>query len=117
MRIALSQDAYNKYARNLPEGTTLVIDADLVKPDPTERKNYLSVPANRLAREMGRAVVSNIILLGFLAAVTEFVSAEALKQSVLASVPKGTTELNLKAFQTGYQYGLQITGRSGAADV
>jgi len=115
--IALSQDAYNKYARNLPEGTTLVIDADLVKPDPAERKNYLSVPANRLAREMGRAVVSNIILLGFLAAVTEFVSAEALKQSVLASVPKGTTELNLKAFQTGYQYGLQITGRSGAADV
>jgi 2-oxoglutarate ferredoxin oxidoreductase subunit gamma len=112
--VALSQDAYSKYARKLAPQTKLILDADLVKPDPAEKHSYLAVPANRLAREMGRAVVSNIILLGFLAAVTDFVSAEALRQSVLASVPRGTGELNMKAFETGYQYGLkQASGGEG----
>jgi 2-oxoglutarate ferredoxin oxidoreductase subunit gamma len=114
--VALSQDAYNKYARNLPGETKLIIDADLVKIDPADKHTYLAVPANRLAREMGRVVVSNIILLGFLAAVTDFVPVEALRQSVLASVPKGTGEFNLKAFESGYQFG-QKALKTGAADV
>jgi 2-oxoglutarate ferredoxin oxidoreductase subunit gamma len=115
--VALSQDAYLKYAHNLPEKTRLVIDADLVKPDPSDHHTFLAVPANRLAREMGRVVVSNIILLGFLAAVTDFVSVDALRQSVLASVPKGTGELNMKAFETGYQYGIKATASYGGAHV
>jgi 2-oxoglutarate ferredoxin oxidoreductase subunit gamma len=115
--VALSQDAYNKYAKDLAPETRLIVDADLVKPDPSEGHSFLAVPANRLAREMGRAVVSNIILLGFLAAVTDFVSVEALRQSVLSSVPKGTGELNMKAFETGYQFGLKLTASNGEAHV
>jgi 2-oxoglutarate ferredoxin oxidoreductase subunit gamma len=115
--VALSQDAYLKYARNLSPQTQLIIDADLVKPDPSDKQPYLAVPANRLARDMGRVVVSNIILLGFLAAVSQFVSVEALRQSVLASVPKGTGELNIKAFETGYQYGIKMTAPNGGAHV
>jgi 2-oxoglutarate ferredoxin oxidoreductase subunit gamma len=115
--VALSQDAYLKYARSLAPETKLIIDADLVKPDPSQKHPYLAVPANRLARDMGRAVVSNIILLGFLAAVTDFVSVDALRRSVLASVPKGTGELNMKAFETGYQYGLNMTAPHGGAHV
>jgi 2-oxoglutarate ferredoxin oxidoreductase subunit gamma len=113
--VALSQDAYNKYARNLAAETLLVVDADLVKPDPAEKHPFLSVPANRMAREMGRAVVSNIILLGFLAAVSDFTSVDAMRQSVLASVPKGTGEFNMKAFEMGYQYGLQQKSQPGQA--
>ena len=113
--VALSQDAYNKYARNLPAETQLVIDADLVKTDPADKHSYLAVPANRLAREMGRVVVSNIILLGFMAAVSDFVPVDALRQSVMASVPKGTGEFNMKAFETGYQYGSKAI-KKGAAD-
>jgi 2-oxoglutarate ferredoxin oxidoreductase subunit gamma len=103
--VALSQDAFNKYGKNLPEQTQVIIDPDLVKPEPSDKRAYLTVPANRMAREMGRAVVANIILLGFLAAVTDFVSPAALRESVLDSVPKGTGEFNLKAFDLGYKYG------------
>ncbi len=105
--VALSQDAFNKYGKGLPEGTQVVIDPDLVKRDASDKRSYLEIPANRMAREMGRAVVANIILLGYLAAVSDFVSVEALRQSVLASVPKGTGDFNLKAFELGYQYGLE----------
>ena len=106
--VILSQEAYSKYGRNLPPETTLIIDNDLVKPDASETKVPLAIPTNRMAREMGRVVVANIIMLGFLAAVADFVSAEALRKSVLASVPKGTGDFNMKAFERGYNYGLEI---------
>jgi 2-oxoglutarate ferredoxin oxidoreductase subunit gamma len=110
--IILSQDAYNKYGKDLDKDTQLIIDPDLVKPDPAQKHSYLEIPANRMARDMGRVVVANIILLGFLAAVSNFVSAEALRKSVLASVPKGTGDFNLKAFELGYKFGLEQSKRS-----
>ena len=36
------------------------------------------------------------------------VSVEALRESVRTSVPKGTEELNLAAFERGYEYGKGI---------
>ncbi len=105
--VILSQDAYNKYGKNLPDETQLIVDPDLVKPDPLEKHPYLTIPCNRFAREMGRVVVANIILLGFLAAVSDFVSADSLRKSVLATVPKGTGEFNMKAFELGYKYGIE----------
>lgn len=111
--IILSQDAYNKYGKDLNDETQLIIDPDLVKPDQAQKHPYLAVPTNRMARELGRVVVANIILLGFLAAVSKFASAEALRKSVLASVPKGTGDFNLKAFELGYKYGLEHGTLSG----
>ena len=53
-------------------------------------------------------------MLGFMAAVSNVVSPEALKKSILASVPEGTGEFNLKAFTLGYEYGLKQAKRSRA---
>jgi 2-oxoglutarate ferredoxin oxidoreductase subunit gamma len=103
--VIMSQEAYNKYTQNLSKETMVIIDTDLVKPDPTNNLKILSIPATRLAREMGRVVVANIIMLGFVAAVSDVVSAKALKESILAIVPEGTGEFNIKAFTTGYEYG------------
>ena len=113
--IILSQEAYTKYGHNLPAQTKVIIDPDLVKPDPPLNPALLSIPVTHMAREMGRAVVANIIMLGFLAAVTDLVSYESLKKSVLASVPKGTEELNTKAFELGYSYGLKPGSQSEVA--
>jgi 2-oxoglutarate ferredoxin oxidoreductase subunit gamma len=110
--IILSQDAYNKYGKNLPEKTVFIVDPDLVKPEVNDKHPRFSIPANQMARDLGRVVVANIILLGFLAAVSDVVSPEALRQSVLATVPKGTGEFNLKAFEAGYKYGLDHSKRS-----
>ena len=111
--VILSQDAYNKYGKNLVPGTILIIDNDLVKTEPGV--NALYIPATRLAREtLGRVVVANIILLGFLAAVSNIVSTDALRKSVLASVPKGTGDFNMKAFELGYSRGVEaVKGKNG----
>ena len=110
--VILSQEAFTKYGRDIPQGTQVIIDPDLVKPDASQDSNFLTIPANRMAREMGQVVVANIILLGFMAAVSELVSPEALRKSILASVPKGTGEFNIKAFELGYNYGIEHAKRS-----
>ena len=55
--------------------------------------------------EIGRKMVANIVMLGFLAALNSSVSADALRRSVRESVPKGSENLNLGAFERGYEYG------------
>ena len=111
--VILSQDAYHKYGKDLSQETQLIIDSDLVKPDPLDEHPYLTIPANRIARELGRVVVANIVLIGFLAAISDLASTEALRESVLASVPKGTGEFNLKAFDQGYSRGLELKKQAG----
>ena len=103
--VIMSQEAYNKYTQNLSPETLVIIDTDLVKHDPAKNMKILSIPATSLARDLGRVVVANIIMLGFMAAMSDVVSAKALKESILATVPEGTGEFNIKAFTTGYEYG------------
>jgi len=108
--VVMSQEAYNKYAPDLREGALLIVDEDLVETGEIAGDvKFLSVPATRLAEELGRKIVANIVMLGFFAAVTDVVSVEALRESVRTSVPKGTEELNLRAFEKGYEYGEQET--------
>ena len=107
VQILLSQQAYTKYNQNSTPGVMTIIDPDLVKPDPSRKPEPLSIPATAMARDMGRPVAANIIMLGFLAAVSELVSAESLKKSIMTSVPRGTEEFNARAFELGYEYGLK----------
>jgi 2-oxoglutarate ferredoxin oxidoreductase subunit gamma len=60
----------------------------------------------RTAREkLGREIVTNMVALGCVARVLELdniLSPEAVKKAILDTVPKGTEELNTKAFEEGY---------------
>jgi 2-oxoglutarate ferredoxin oxidoreductase subunit gamma len=108
VQIILSQDAYASYGHNLPPNTLVIVDSDLVKVDPAQKPQPLSIPASRMAREeIGRPVVANIIMLGFLAATSEVISVEALKNSILSTIPAGTESVNTKAFELGYNYGIK----------
>ena len=104
--IIMSQGGYNKYVHEFRRDGLLIVDEDLVALDQAaEGLQVLSIPATRLAEGLGRRIVANVVMLGFVAAVTDIATAEGLKKAVLDSVPKGTEELNEKAFDTGYQYG------------
>jgi len=107
VQIILSQEAYGKYGQNAPPGTLLIVDSDLVKIDSSQNSETFSIPASRMAQELGRPVVANIIMLGFLAAICDIISHEALRKSILDSIPKGTENLNMKAFESGYKLGIE----------
>jgi 2-oxoglutarate ferredoxin oxidoreductase subunit gamma len=72
------------------------------------------VPFVRLARErLARPVVANIIALGLIVRLTRVVSEEAAEQAILARVPRGTEELNRRAFHLG----LEVANEAATAPV
>ncbi len=106
--VAMSQEAYTKYHPENRHDTLVIIDEDLVKP--AKKNNLITVPATRIAEELGRTAVANAVMLGFVVAVTKIIPLEAIKKALLVSVPKGTEKLNLKALERGYAYGLEKLG-------
>ena len=104
--IIMSQGAYNKYVPGFRQDGLLVVDEDLVELDEAaEPLRVLKIPATRMAEQLGRRIVANVVMLGFVAAVTDVVSPKAMRMAVLDAVPKGTEELNTRAFEAGYDYG------------
>jgi len=49
--------------------------------------------------------VLNIVMVGFFASVAGVLEEQALRKAVEDSVPPAFRELNLKAFQKGFEYG------------
>jgi 2-oxoglutarate ferredoxin oxidoreductase subunit gamma len=109
--IILSRDAFERFGGELKSGGIILVEKDLVQPDKVPKGVKLfAVPATRLAEEMGRKIVMNIIAVGFFSATTGITSFEATREAVATSVPPGTEEINLKAFETGYEYGKELIG-------
>jgi len=93
-----------------------LIDADLVEPDPAADQMVLPIPATRIAeQDLGRRIVANIVMLGALTSLTRVVSEESMRNAILDRVPKGTEELNTKAFQMGYDYGQGLLSEKATA--
>lgn len=107
--VVLSQEAYRQVGRARPSGCLLIAEQDLVELDEEAERGrpVLRVPSTRLAEELGRKVVQNIVVLGFFCGATGLVQLEALQQAIAASVPKGTETLNLRACEAGYAWARQ----------
>ncbi len=114
--MALSQEAYDKYYSELPDGGVLVVENDLVKlqSEHTNLKLY-RVPATRFAEELGNRLFTNLVALGFLTAVTKVVTDDAMKKALPGLVPDRFLKINIKAFEKGYNHGLEAVNAAGAA--
>jgi 2-oxoglutarate ferredoxin oxidoreductase subunit gamma len=102
----MSQESFNRFSPSVKKGGLILIDQDLVDPHGTSKDFELfAIPATKMAEELGRRIIANIVMLGFFAAMADVVSKEAMEEAIKSSVPRGTEELNLKAFRSGYDYG------------
>jgi 2-oxoglutarate ferredoxin oxidoreductase subunit gamma len=66
------------------------------------------VPATKMADQLGRRIVANIVMIGAFVAITKLLDENAVKESIKENIPKGTEELNLAAFEKGYEYGKNL---------
>jgi 2-oxoglutarate ferredoxin oxidoreductase subunit gamma len=99
--VVMSAEGYEKFADELKDDGILVYEKDLVKAQPKPGQMAYGVSSTRIAEELGRAIVQNIVMLGFFAAATGIVDVDLMRKAVEESVPKGTEELNLRAFDAG----------------
>jgi len=75
---------------------------------PRGKIKFYAVPSTRFAEELGNRIIANLVMLGFFTAITKVVSPEAMKKALPGLVPGRFLDLNIKAFDKGYDYGQQI---------
>jgi len=107
--VVMSQEAYRVFAPQLKPGGILITESDLVKVNGMPQGvRAFGIPATRLAEEIGRKVVLNIVMTGFFTAVTNLLDPDAVRKAVEDSVPPAMQKLNLQAFDKGYEYGSRL---------
>jgi 2-oxoglutarate ferredoxin oxidoreductase subunit gamma len=117
--VSLSQSAYEKYRDDLKSKGLLVVDDDLVtideKFEKSKKVKYYSLSATDIAfKKFGRKIMGNVVMLGYITAITKILSKNSVKKIIKSNVPKGTEDINIKAFEEGYKLGLkEVSGKAG----
>jgi 2-oxoglutarate ferredoxin oxidoreductase subunit gamma len=107
--VAMSNEALLKYIGDLKDNGTLIVDPGTT--DINEVREFIDehnidvyeAPATMTAiNDIGLKIVANIVMVGAITKITKVISKEAAMKAIEASVPKGTEEKNIKAFEAGY---------------
>jgi len=109
LMVLMSHEAFAKFAKDIKPGGTLIIESELVRVEqvlPSGVKVY-GIPATRMAEELGKKMVLNVVMTGFFGAISGLLQRESLRKAVEDSVPAAFAELNRKAFDAGWEYGVK----------
>jgi len=71
-----------------------------------EKRKVLAIPAAAAAEQLGKKMLTNVLMLGALEAIAPVVNFDSLKKALVDRFPKAA-ELNLKAIDNGYDLGLK----------
>ncbi len=116
--VVMSQEAYVKFGSELKDGGIMIVEQDLVRVSNLKKEvQVYSIPATRIAEELGKRMVLNSVMVGFFTAVTHLLDPDAVGKAVADSVPANFRELNLKAFERGLEAGIAaLTSTTNRAD-
>jgi len=99
--LAMSQEACDKYGRDVKPQGWLIVDESHVKRVPPHAC-VIRVPITQIAEEqIGRIITANIIGLGVIVGLTNIVPHQAIIQAVQNRVPPGTKDINTQALKAG----------------
>lgn len=99
--VVMSQEAYDKLIGEVKEKGLVFYDSDLVKIKENPNIRQIPIASTSTAKDMGRQMVANVVMLGAMVEGTKILDVDWVKACLKESVPQGTEELNLKAFDTG----------------
>ncbi len=105
--VAMSQESFDTYRDDLRDDVVIIVDPDLVKNHDIGKPLY-KVHGQQIAEELGNKIVTNIVMVGAFTSIFGLLDKEAVKESVIDSVPKRFTELNVKAFERGFEAGKNV---------
>ena len=107
--IAMSNEALIKYIVDLKDEGTLIVDPGTT--DIEDVREFIDqhnikvyeAPATKTANdEIGLKIVANIVMVGAITKITGVISENAAIEAIKDSVPAGTEEKNINAFEAGY---------------
>ncbi len=99
--VSLSQKSFNEYIKKSKRGSIVVVDSSINVEDEDSFIVY-RVPILKTSSEIIKnKMTANIVTLGVLSKIIDDIDKECLKKAIINRVPKGTEELNIKAFEEG----------------
>lgn len=102
--LTLTAEALIKYLPDLKKNGILIIDSQIDLEEIDLPVKTIRLPILKTAREeLGREIVANMVALGSLVALVDFVGKEACLKAVKRRVPEGTEAINEMAFMLGYR--------------
>ena len=100
--VSLTQKSFDEYSDKIKQDSIIIIDESITI-DNTKTTRIYKLPILKSASEiMEKGMSANIVTLGIIAQVIKDINQDALKKSIDKRVPRGTEEINLKAFDVGY---------------
>jgi len=102
--VALNQTAFDKYRSTVRGDGKVIVDADLVK---AKSDDVYSVPFTKTADDLGKRMVANSVMLGYLVASTGVMAPESMEATIRDKVPRHTVDLNVEAFNRGIKLAKQ----------
>ena len=106
LQVILTQKSCDEYVKDSKPGSVVIIDDFFIEEIPDVDADVFHPPIVRTAREkIGKEIVVNMVALGAAAGALEkkgIMKPESIRKAILARVPKGTEELNGRAFDEGY---------------
>jgi len=109
LMVLMSQEAFLKFHGEIKPGGTLIIERDLVRVQDVSAPDVkvYACPSTRIAEELGKKMVQNIVMTGFFGAISGLLERDSLRKAVEDSVPSAFAEMNRTAYNAGYDYGLK----------
>ena len=104
--VVLFQEAYVRFRSLLNPSGALIVETDLVTPDADDCL-VSGLPATRIAESLGRRIVANVVVLGYVVAKTGVVTREAAEEAIRTTVKPKLIDLNREAFDAGFDAATQ----------
>jgi 2-oxoglutarate ferredoxin oxidoreductase subunit gamma len=113
--VCLSNPSYRAFRDLLAPDGKLFVESELVQLEPEDAGRAFGLPATQVAYDsFGRKIIANMIMMGFANEVAGVVSHESLVRTIRQSVPPGTEDLNISAFEEGRRRGAALLGEARA---
>jgi 2-oxoglutarate ferredoxin oxidoreductase subunit gamma len=103
--VAMSQESFDTYRDDIRDDTLIIVDPDLVTKHNIGKPLY-KIQAQKIAEDLGNKIVTNIVMVGAVTSIFKLLEPEAVRKSVIDSVPSRFKDLNEKAFEKGFEAGM-----------
>lgn len=102
--LAMNQEAADTFSQDIKEQGILIVDNSHVSRLPETKGRLFPFPITEIARvNFKSTLVANMVALGVLIGLTRVVSVKGIEWAIERKAPRGTAEMNKKAFLLGLQ--------------
>ena len=117
--MAIAQSSFNKFYYDVADDATVLLDSNLVTSiteDQKGNRRFIRIPVVEMAKsEFKNVMLSNMICLGIIHEMTQFVSLENLLKAVEEKVPAKHLEKNILAVNRGIELARTEVGVAATA--